>query len=64
MGQIAGKVFGDNGGKSTVQTKFSAGLAGMTLFRSIPVITYWRQFAPPKKTSEKTSLPSQFCLRY
>lgn len=52
--------------KNTAQTKFSAGLAGMTLFSSIPVmpvITYWHQFANPNLSVDIT-MPSQFYLRY
>ena len=52
--------------KNKARTKFSAGLAGMTLFSSIPVMpvfTFWHQFNNPN-LSVDIILPSQMYLRY
>ena len=51
---------------NTGNTMFSAGLMGMTLFNSVPVmpvIAYWHQFGNPNLSIDIT-LPSQFYLRY
>lgn len=52
--------------KSTEKTKFSAGVTGMTLFSSMPVmpvIAYWHRFNNPNLSVDIT-MPSQFYLRY
>lgn len=51
---------------SSEKTTFSAGLMGMTLFSSIPVmpvIAYWHRFNNPNLSVDIT-MPSQFYLRY
>ncbi|MDO4158970.1 MAG: DUF6268 family outer membrane beta-barrel protein [Prevotellaceae bacterium] len=52
--------------KNTKQTSISAGLMGMTLFSSIPImpiVTYWHRFNNPNLSVDIT-MPSQFYLRY
>lgn len=52
--------------KNEERTKFSAGLMGMTLFSStpvIPVIGYWHRFSNPDWSID-ISLPSQMYVRY
>lgn len=51
---------------NTRQTSFSAGIMGMTLFSSIPImpiIAYWHRFNNPDLSVDIT-MPSQFYLRY
>lgn len=51
---------------NTRQTNFSAGIIGMTLFSSIPImpiIAYWHRFNNPDLSVDIT-MPSQFYLRY
>ena len=52
--------------KNNEKTTFCAGLVGMTLFNSIPVmpvISYWHRFNNPNLSLDIT-MPSQFYLRY
>lgn len=65
-----GKIYGSASAvmmfKNTRTTSFSAGIMGMTLFSSIPVmpiIAYWHRFNNPDLSVDIT-MPSQFYLRY
>lgn len=52
--------------KHTKTTTFTAGIMGMTLFSSIPimpVISYWHRFNNPNLSVDIT-MPSQFYMRY
>lgn len=65
-GKVQGRFSATMVVRRTAATVFTAGVMGMTLFNTMPVmpvISYWHRFANPDLSIEIT-MPSQFYVRY